>query len=63
MKQWIVKVLVLTLAGMLTYHFMGSQFEGDFPWAIYAVLGFGVGVLGQVSQFIDKLMKVQKERS
>ncbi|MGT2716605.1 hypothetical protein [Streptococcus respiraculi] len=61
MKQWIVKVLALTLAGVATYHFVGRQFEGGFPWAVYAVLGFGIGVLGQVSRFIDKLIKVQKE--
>ncbi|MGT2799571.1 hypothetical protein [Streptococcus marmotae] len=36
MKQWIVKVIVLTLAGVATYHFVGRQFEGGFPWEVYA---------------------------
>ncbi|MTB64465.1 hypothetical protein GGG87_05610 [Streptococcus sp. zg-86] len=36
MKQWIVKVIVLPLVGMLTYHFVGRQFEGGFPWEVSA---------------------------
>ncbi|MER0123292.1 hypothetical protein ABPH35_06405 [Streptococcus sp. ZJ93] len=58
MNQWTIKVIVLTLAGMLTYHFMGSQFEGGFLWEVYATFGVAVYVLEKVSQLVNKLMKV-----